>query len=325
MKTQFIKESLILEVNIIGYKNEGESIVFFIKADDKVVYSGIVDCYEYEKLNKSIEILEENNVRELDFVCWTHPHKDHTVGIEKIIEEYCGGLTKFWIPPFISNDISDYTKTSGNIYNELFSIIRERGKKRKMHIKPVSNACIMDRRKYQIISTMKNVNFQILSFAPDSELIAYNKLNGVQTLDNLYSIGLILIAGDYHIMLAGDVENQTINSIPDENIDYPITYIKIPHHGSSTASDLVRRIYELTEFKPSVATTTIYKKNNLPEMKVLNLYRECNKNIELYSTGEFLENNKNTDDFGIVKTTFDILEKREYQIETELFGNAIVI
>lgn len=88
---------------------------------------------------------------------------------------------------------------------------------------------------------------------------------------------------------------------------------------------MVRRIYELTEFKPSIATTTIYKKNNLPEMKVLNLYRECNKNIELYSTGKFLENSRNMEGFGIVKTTFDILEKREYQIETELFGNAIVI
>ena len=55
---------------------------------------------------------------------------------------------------------------------------------------------------------------------------------------NAYSIGLFLFFGQYSIMLAGDVENQTIRRIADGDIEYPVDYIKIPHHGSKSASFL---------------------------------------------------------------------------------------
>lgn len=45
-QNHFLKIHLYLEVNVIGYKGKGESIVFFVKADEDVVFSGLVDCYE---------------------------------------------------------------------------------------------------------------------------------------------------------------------------------------------------------------------------------------------------------------------------------------
>ena len=47
----FVKDSLIMETNIIGYKKQGESILFFIKADGKICYSGLIDCYSTSNLN----------------------------------------------------------------------------------------------------------------------------------------------------------------------------------------------------------------------------------------------------------------------------------
>lgn len=243
MNTYFFESSLILEVNVIGYKDKGESIVFFVKADEDAVFSGLVDCYEKDSMNKSIELLCENNRQFFDFVCWTHPHKDHTVGLDKVINEYCNSATAFWMPPFTSVDIEKYSKCSMPIYSALFDLIKKSPKSNRMRVRPVSNASILTRKKYQGVSSFQAYNFEIRSFAPDSELIASNRLRGISTMDNLYSVGLILIMGNYYIMLAGDIENPTIKAIPDENIDYPITYIKIPHHGSDSADYLILVLY----------------------------------------------------------------------------------
>jgi hypothetical protein len=167
--------------------------------------------------------------------------------------------------------------------------------------------------------------FVISSFAPNSEMIAYNRIKKIDTLSNLYSVGLIVSIGDYNIMLAGDVENETIKLIPDENIDFPFSYIKIPHHGSPSASLLVERLNSLSDFLPKVAVTTVYKKYELPDKYVLMKYKRWNKNMEIYSTGNIVDEYTNSKKFGIVVTTFDVLEKREYKIETELLGNAIEV
>lgn len=47
----------------------------------------------------------------------------------------------------------------------------------------------------------------------------------------------------------------------------------------------------------------------------------CRRNFDL--TGN-MEKGKDTVGYGIVKTTFDILEQNEYDIETELIGDAAV-
>jgi hypothetical protein len=54
-------------------------------------------------------------------------------------------------------------------------------------------------------------------------------------------------------------------------------------------------------------------------------YKRWNKNMELYCTGNIVDEYTNSKKFGIVVTTFDVLEKREYKIETELLGNAIEV
>lgn len=35
-----------------------------------------------------------------DFVCWTHPHDDHTMGMDRILEQCCSQDTVFWMFPF---------------------------------------------------------------------------------------------------------------------------------------------------------------------------------------------------------------------------------
>lgn len=324
MKTYFFKNSLRLEINVIGYEPEGESIVFFIRVDDNVVFSGMVDCYEKNSLNKSIELLLNNNKEYFDFICWTHPHRDHTVGLNSVIRDYSNDKTMFWMPPFYEKDVAKYKEGAREIFEELFYTIQNR-KKNKLHVKTACNTTLMGRWRFISENAMENLIFQIRSFAPDSELLASNFLNGNLEMDNLYSIGLILLFGNYCILLAGDVENRTIQAIQDVDLEYPFSYIKIPHHASASSSKLVDKIRNTIDFQPIVATTTVYRRHKLPDAEVLKLYTEWNSEIEVYSSGDIINCQKDDEGYGIICTSFDILEKSEYNIETMLYGNAISI
>lgn len=56
-----VKEKLVIEINVIGYKTQGESSIVFIKKDSKIFFSIVVDCFCYHKMNKTVEILRNLN------------------------------------------------------------------------------------------------------------------------------------------------------------------------------------------------------------------------------------------------------------------------
>lgn len=326
MRKIFYRNSLIFEIYIIGYKSQGESIVFFLKADETAVIAGLVDCYELESVNIAVDLLQLAGRKHFDFVCWTHPHEDHSIGMADILENYCDKDTNFWMAPIVNNDIEKYSKASQEIYGRLFEVIESR-KRKKMHVRTVSNENILMKCSCQELlgTDNKDYPFYIYSFAPDSELLLKNLVRDVEQIDNLYSIGLIIQIGTYCVMLAGDVENQTINNIPADFLEYPVNYVKIPHHASQSGADLVNRMAEVSEVIPNVVVTTVFRRYNLPQFEVLKKYYNWNKQMEIYSTGDIFEEQKVGELYGLIKTSFDILEQRQYLIETELFGNAVPV
>ena len=75
---------------------------------------------------------------------------------------------------------------------------------------------------------------------------------------------------------------------------------------------------------PNVATTTLYRKGQLPKRKVLAKYRMWGTDI-ICATGNIDDREKDINTYGIIKTTFDVLEQKEYLIETQIEGNAVWI
>lgn len=318
-------DSLKFELYLIGYKHKGESIVFFLKCDNKVAYAGVVDSYEYNSLNIAIKLLKENNRKFFDFVCCTHPHEDHIKGMESIIETYCNEKTNIWISPI--RDVNDkYSELSQNLYNKLYNIIQLK-KKSKPEISEVSNCMILYNNK--ICKSTQYYNFEIKSFAPKGSLILAEKIKMLKMTHpkinyiNLFSIGLIITIGNFNILLGGDVENITIDKIPDYNIDYIFDYVKIPHHGSDTADILIDKLknYEVT---PQNITTTTYKIHELPKIDILKKYQNLGKETKIYISENINDDISNIENYGLIKTTFDILEQAPYPIETILKGNAIL-
>ena len=57
----FFQKSLLVETYIIGYKTEGETILFFIRADGGVSFSGLVDCYRSKDIDIVSSILRDTS------------------------------------------------------------------------------------------------------------------------------------------------------------------------------------------------------------------------------------------------------------------------
>lgn len=109
-----VKEELVIEINVIGYKTEGESSVVFIKYDSGIAFSIVVDCFCYQNKNKTIEILRNNNVKSIDYLCWSHPDNDHSQGMCDIYDEFVNENTIVNIP---ENVDSAYKKCSNKVKN----------------------------------------------------------------------------------------------------------------------------------------------------------------------------------------------------------------
>lgn len=326
MKRKLFDKALDFEINLIGYKEKGESIVFFLRADGKVVYAGLVDCYEKNSENRALMLLEKEKLTRVDFVCWTHPHEDHTLGMDKVLTQFCDEETLFWIPPFISDDVSMSPLPAQDIYKNLFEIIESR-KRNKMKVREASDSKILEKLFCYGNSSIYPYLFEIKSFAPDSNLLGKEKLQERLKMGNLYSIGLVINIGHFYVVLAGDVENRTIKYIPEFNFDIyeRVDYVKIPHHSSESSSALIDRFNELNIAAPAVAVTTVFHVHNLPDKKVLKKYVLWGEDINVYSTGDIETNETEEENYGIIKTTFDVLEKKEVPIETDLFGNAVSV
>ena len=317
MRKLLFKDSLKLELNVIGYHDRGESIIFFIKTDGYVAYTGLVDCYKTEDQNAVKSVLEEEQVKRIDFVCWTHPHDDHTVGLDEVWDQYCTEETCFCCTDILPEDSELYSEEAMSVFENIKDIHISR-KRKKVRIMYLKDSTLAER--LQCVGNTNKYEFKIQSFAPNSAILGERLICDKEEKGNAYSIGLFLFIGEYSIMLAGDVEDPTIRRIADWNLEYPVDYVKIPHHGSKSASFLTDTMSSLDILPPCIASTTLFRIHKLPQEEILDKYFDWGCN-EIYATGNINETKAGIG-YGIIKTTFDILEKNEY-IETELIGDAV--
>lgn len=320
MQCLFYENSLEFEINLIGYKQQGESIVFYILADGKIVYSGLIDCYKINKRNYVAEFLNEKGIKELDFVCWTHPHDDHTKGLDEIFNRYCTSNTKFWTTDIQPSDYGLYSEESAQIYKVLKDIHLSKEKER-VTIKYAKNHTILEK---LVCTGTSRYLFEISSFAPNSTILAERKLMNKDEQGNLYSMGLMINIGRYYILLGGDVENPTFRLLEDFELEIPIDYMKIPHHGSLTGALIVDRMRSLNINAPSVATSTVYRKGSIPKRETIQKYQKWGTK-EIYCTGAINKEKMEEEEYGVIRTNFDVLEKRCYKIETILEKNATLV
>ena len=308
----YFEKRLMIETYIIGYKNEGESILFFIRADGGISFAGLVDCFQIDNINKVKDILMENSICKLDFICWTHPDLDHSKGMKEILEEYVSEKTQIWIPEGV--DVQDITCSQD--VKELFSYLKECSVKLDAEFNVYSASDQKDLLYYSSICFQKGMDrypLKIFSYAPNSKII--RKQNYLDKfIKNDRSIFCVIALGDVRIFLTGDVEDDTIERIPRGIWGEHIHIMKIPHHGSDTSVKML----ELGWNRCDIACSTVYRKgrSNLPLESVMKQYSENAKS--LFCTGNADRETEN-EQYGIVEVVTDVI-KKEYS--TKIEGNA---
>jgi len=312
----FCKETLILETYIVGYKTEGEAIIFFIKSDGKISFSGLVDCFNTTDVDKVKEILSSNNVDKLDFICWTHPDFDHSKGLKDIVDCYAKEDTGIWIPEGVdekdigcSKDVQDF-----------FSYLKDNVVKRNNDFNVYSASDKKDLLAYNPIHFRKNYDeypLKITSYAPNSKQI--RRQNYLEKfIKNDRSICFTIEIGKVKLLLTGDIENEMIKSVKDSikfgGVNQHVHILKIPHHGSETSTGIVNVLVDDCD----VACATVYRKGkvNLPEPRAMQVYHKHTRG--LYCTGKHSQAEE-SDKYGVLKVTTDIFANT-YDISLE--GNA---
>lgn len=312
-QNRLLNGRLSIRLYLIGYKNIGESIIFFICEDERIVYSGVVDSYEIDE-NKTIKILEDNNVEYLDFICWTHPDEDHSLGIDTLLERYTNSNTKVIIPENISGEECSYNDRIRDTFNIIDDNLKSR-KKNKFIVKSASDTKTLELFDFDRGALGKE-EFKIVSIAPNSTILRRDEFNQ-SFKKNDYSVALVITLGYFTILLSGDIENKTIDKLEWFSIPEIIDYIKTPHHTSKSSDKLIENIKDLS---CEIACTTVYKNGttNLPDNKIIELYKR--KARSFYCVGK--KEKDDDENYGIILVECDILNKMLY---VNLEGNAFPI
>ncbi len=309
----FVSNELEIETVLIGYKNEGEAILFFVICDGKVSFSGLIDCYETSDNNKVNEILIEKKVNQLDFICWTHPDIDHSKGLKKIIDKFATENTSIWIPEGVEDCDIICSEEVKNFFNSLKELLKSRKSKYNVYSTSDKKELLYyDSRCFH--KDAKKFPLELTSYSPNSCLIR-KKTYCDSFKKNDRSIFFSLSLGKIVILFTGDIEDETIELLPNEFADRHIHILKIPHHGSETSTKFLNHID-----KCDIAFSTVYRKgkSNLPNELVMNNYK--NKSELLYCTGN-KDKEKEEKKYGIVKVITNVL-KDEYEVYLD--GNALL-
>lgn len=248
-----------LDITVFG-PGFGESIILNMPG----LGWGLIDsCLSRVKgisQNPALEYLHKKNVQRLAFIVLTHPHEDHYLGLDQIIEQYLGRIDR--ICYYSGDGIKEYREylarkefldpPSG--LRKFAAVLRKiaEAKDRRANIIRIAE-------RTEIIRKMKYGKHEIemIALSPSAESVkkyvellfdAIPKEDGdsVKHLSdshhNLLSSAIWCSIGNLRLVLGSDVErgddNQTGWDGILNNIDCPDLsshLVKVSHHGSSKA------------------------------------------------------------------------------------------
>lgn len=280
---------LELHVYVLGYYPMGESILILIWDDEskKAIRTILIDCYENASRNVMIKILKNYQVDnyKIDYIIWTHPDYDHSVGFSIIMESFASSNTKCFLPEGFSK--MRVLRKNKEVIKSWYGISRIFSRK-KYHIEHVSNSTERAYPTSYAFTTFRDgysddINFSIEILSPNSGVVCRKTLINKSYKDNDISISCLIRFGLCNLYFGGDAENQAIRLIEPECFK-DLDFIKIPHHASETSNilpQIIEDINALSDERKLIAVTTSFKSNDiqLPRTDVLNLYRKCSSYI----------------------------------------------
>ena len=316
------EDKVYIAVYHLGYSKQGESNIFILYTEEKVLYSLTIDCYQEEQCNMTDQILSELGLEnKLNVFIWTHPHDDHSIGIKDIIKKYCNKDSLI----FLANVFGCYDKLSvvcqQNIdYLKSINYRKQVKDKWKIH-SYVHYPEVMDEIIFNGENEVKKIS--VHSISPFTQI--GGMLGTEEKIDcNKLGIACILMLElkdcNMNFLFGGDMEKYTIQALIEENDDSlprVFNYIKIPHHGSKNAENMIEYLKWDNSIKSEFASTSVFTQKNLPRKEVLKKYREvvdeiaCTSNIEDDIYGQ-----------GMICLKYDVMKR---EVIKEFWGTAKVV
>lgn len=169
-------------------------------------YTVLIDAGEKDSGDTVVSYLVSQNIEHLDYVIATHPHSDHTGGLETVIEKTETG--KVIIPRF-----SEEGKDEDDLYTwkSLCRALEE------------NDAEICEAYPGMVIN---------LGISELKILAPYGDYDNI----NNYSVVSELIHGDNIFLFPGDAESESENEMLENGVLEDIDVLKTGHHGSYTST-----------------------------------------------------------------------------------------
>ena len=299
-----------IHIFVSGYPTQGESVLILFQDRESVFYSIVIDSYVQKTgrdtyQNKTDDLLQRFGVSRLSLLCWTHPHHDHSAGMDKIIEKYCDDYTRFIFPTHIENnagDIVDLKAEDKYIIDQILEI--NRSKKLAaipMDVHDYETRWVDTVRINDLDGVMDSADVEIDIMSPNASILA-SYINESLCNPNSLSLSLLISVNNYGFFFGGDLINAQIERM-DHSVLSNCRFVKIPHHGSDSAKDLIQHLP--SQGFDNACTTTYYPKK-LPLKSILDMYME--KCEHLYATSDVHQGSVPVGDGGVIEFDFYLFE-----------------
>lgn len=324
MESIVVKDNreLQLHVYVLGYYPEGESILIVLwdNSTKQPLKSILTDCYEQNGVNKIYDKLNLYGLKtkKLDYVVWTHPDKDHSVGFSSIVKDYSTRETLFLIPDgwFAFRNFLDKEKRK----SWMFLV-----KQRMANNRTIETINVSNRRKHPLEYTTlycdgysDDFEFGVEILTPFADQVSRHVFINKTREENDISISFIIKFGKVGFYFGGDSENDAIKRIIEDKFKNVI-FVKIPHHGSNSSDalpEILERIHkDDLEQIISVSTGFHIGNNSLPLIEVLDYYKKISSDVLV------TEDTVHTNRYGLWCCKFN--RKSSKPIELNADGDAI--
>ncbi len=276
-------DDLVISVLNVGF---GDNVVirFPREADDSPYRVGIVDCYIAKKTKDYIRIHTEDSFQ-VEFICATHPHRDHILGINSLLNENDFRPKAFWDSGFRHNSDSYRTILTTLKSKQIRTIRASSGMEEYIGNVSVTVLApsILLRNRYATYGVdMNNASIVLRLEHHNQDVLAIKS----EEYEGDMSKKDIRTAGTSVAILAGDAEfdswshitqefpklhrrSDEHNPLVNKIINYLACHtIKVAHHGSMHSSPL--DVYE--KMSPKLAVISAKQKRSTGAREPRNLY-----------------------------------------------------
>lgn len=196
---------------------------------------GIIDCNRYLNRVPVVDYLKKHNIKDIEFICLTHPHYDHYLGMLEVINfiHDNNGTINFFADCGFSPKELDLSFIEEDHSNEYFKLYQMVG----MSFQGKMIECKENTKLYE------EDGFEIKALLPDASITRSELNKKAQNRErfidlNVFSIVLQISYGNSNALLLSDTDKKSQERIRSKKIiQDSINVFKISHHGSKVSYD----------------------------------------------------------------------------------------